>query len=396
MFFADRSGMHRRIILRIVYLTVALVVFADSTLAASPHRKKHHRRSTVASPHRTSVSRRTTPAALTRRTVRRRRMLYNPWTEPTYANSTDGDRIDGDDLVVRRAAVEALGPYNGSVVAVDPNTGRILSMVNQRTALTSGFQPCSMVKVPVALAALSEGVVDPTTPVRLYGRRYVDLTEALAHSNNYYFANLGVKLGYDRWSSYAHQFGLGEKAGLNIEGEKPGYFAPAPPKNGGMGMMTSFGEGVTETPLELAALLSAVSNGGTLYYLQYPQSQQEAETFVPRVKRRLEISQHIPQIKPGLMAAVEYGTARKAVYDPEAPLCGKTGTCTGGTTHLGWFGSFNDFGQNRLVVVVLLTGGRGVNGPTAAQITGNIYRKLEQQGYFAQQPAFSPAVLMPR
>jgi len=57
------------------------------------------------------------------------RHIFSPWTEPTYANSTDGDRVEGENLVVRRAAVEALGPYNGTVVAVEPTTGRILAMV---------------------------------------------------------------------------------------------------------------------------------------------------------------------------------------------------------------------------------------------------------------------------
>lgn len=344
------------------------------------------------------MSGKATPAALTRRTARRSRVrrLFGPWTEPTYADSTNGDRVDGEDPVVRRAAVEALGAYNGTVVAVDPGTGRILSMVNQRVALRSGFQPCSTVKIPVALAALSEGIIDRATPIRLYGRTRLDLTQALAHSNNVYFASLGLKLGYDRFSYYARLFGLGEKAGLNIEGEEPGYFADAPPKGGGMGMMTSFGEGITLTPLELAALLSAVANGGTLYYLQYPRNSEEADQFLPRVKRYLDIAQYVPQIKPGLMGAVEFGTARRAVYDPEAPVCGKTGTCTGGTTHLGWFGSFSDFGRNKLVVVVLLTGGPGVSGPTAAGISGNIYRKLQQDGYFVRRPVISPAVLVPR
>jgi penicillin-binding protein 2 len=49
--------------------------------------------------------------------------------------------VDGDDLEVRRAAVDALGPYNGTVVVVDPQTGRVLTMVNQKTALDSGFTP---------------------------------------------------------------------------------------------------------------------------------------------------------------------------------------------------------------------------------------------------------------
>lgn len=377
---------------------MALVLFAGAPLGAVTHRKTTRKAPTVKAKRRSSVSGKATPAALTRRTARRSRVrrLFSPWTEPTFADSTNGDRVDGEDPVVRRAAVEALGAYNGTVVAVDPGTGRILSMVNQRVALKSGFQPCSTVKIPVALAALSEGIIDRVTPIRVYGRTRVDLTQALAHSNNVYFASLGLKLGYDRFSYYAHLFGLGEKAGLNIEGEEPGYFADAPPKNGGMGMMTSFGEGITLTPLELAALLSAVSNGGTLYYLQYPRNYEEADQFLPRVKRYLDIAQHLPQIKPGLMGAVEFGTARRAVYDPEAPVCGKTGTCTGGTTHLGWFGSFSDFGRNKLVVVVLLTGGRGVSGPTAAGISGNIYRRLQQDGYFVRRPVVSPAVLLPR
>ena len=391
---------YRKMSSRLGYLALAAAVLAGGVaLGDTPAQKKKTRKAAaVQARQQTGVSAKATPATLTRRNARRSRVrhIFSPWTEPTYANSTDGDRVEGEDLVVRRAAVEALGPYNGTVVAVEPNTGRILAMVNQRVALKSGFQPCSTIKIPVALAALSEGIIDRTTPLRIYGRTRVDLTQALAHSNNYYFANLGIKLGYDRFSYYARLFGLGEKAGLNIEGEEPGYFADAPPKNGGMGMMTSFGEGIALTPLELAAVLSAVSNGGTLYYLQYPRSSEEIEQFVPRVKRHLDIAQHVAEIKPGMMGAVEFGTARRAVYDPEAPVCGKTGTCTGGTTHLGWFGSFNDFGQNKLVVVVLLTGGRGVSGPTAAQISGNIYRSLEHEGYFSRRPMFSPAVLVAR
>jgi penicillin-binding protein 2 len=393
--------MYRHTILRLLLLTLTLVAVSGAEDAApAPRqqtgkttiRKKITRkrirksRAVAAKPVRTAA----------RRTSRVRRVYRSPWTEPTYADSTSGDHIYGDDPVVRQAAVEALGPYNGTVVAVDPSNGRVLTIVNQRVALESGFQPCSTIKIPVALAALSEGLVERTTPIRLTRRTKMDLTYALAHSNNAYFANLGIKLGYDRFAYYARQFGLGEKAGLDIPGEEAGVFPDAPPKNGGMGMMTSFGEGIAWTPLELAALLSAISNGGTLYYLQYPQTPQEVARFTPRVKRYLDIAEYIPEIKPGMMGAVEYGTARRAIYDPEAPVCGKTGTCTGGTTHLGWFGSFSDFGQSKIVVVVLLTGGYGVSGPTAAQISGSIYRKLQQAGYFGRKAMFSPAILVPR
>src|SRR5690242_6607074 len=273
-----------------------------------------------------------------------------PWTEPTYADSTAGDLIDGDDLEVRRAAVEALGPYNGSVIAVDAETGRILTMVNQRVALGAGFQPCSTVKVSVALAGLREKLIQPETKYRVGGLK-IDLTNALAHSNNYYFATLGQKLGFEKVSYYARLHGYGEKAGLNIAGEKPGAYPSAPPKNGGVGMLTSFGEEISQTPLQLAALMAAIANGGTLNYLQYPRSPAEAVALMPQVKRRLDIGGLIPVIKPGMRGAVEFGTAHRARDD--GPIAGKTGTCSENQTHLGWFGSFNDAGNRKIVVVVL-------------------------------------------
>ena len=314
-----------------------------------------------------------------------------PWTEPTYADSTAGDFIDGEDLTIRKAAVDALGPYNGSVVVVDPQTGRILTMVNQRVALGSGFQPCSTIKLAVALAGLRERMIDPVSKLRLAGLR-MDLTYALAHSNNYFFATLGTRLGYEKVSYYAHLFGYGERAGLNINGEQPGSYPPAPPKNGGVGMLTSFGEEIQQTPLQLAALLSAIANGGTLYYLQYPRSQAEVRNFVPKVKRELEIGDLIPLIKPGMRGAVEFGTAHRARDD--GPIAGKTGTCSENHTHLGWFGSFNDIGNRKLVVVVLLTGGRPVSGPAAAGIAGDLYRRLNDQNYFASNAPLTPASLI--
>ena len=318
---------------------------------------------------------------------------YSPWSEPTYADSTVGDVTEGEDAVVRRAAVAALGRYNGSVVAVDPNTGRVLAMVNQKVALKSGFQPCSTIKLPVAIGALVEGLIDRATVVRTSAGKRLTLTDALAHSDNAFFATLGTKLGFDRFSYYARLLGLGEKAGLNIEGEQRGVF-PVRPTSSGVGMMSSFGEGISLTPLQLAAMLSSFANGGTLYYLQYPRSAEEVEAFTPRVKRRVDLGRWLPEIKPGMTAAVEYGTARRANYDPGEPVLGKTGTCTDNRTHLGWFGSFNDVGRNKLVVVVLLTGGSGVSGPTAAEVAGNMYRRLSEADFFASNQQLSPTALL--
>jgi penicillin-binding protein 2 len=369
----------------VLALVGCLLVGNLSALTSAKKKKKHAHTGT-------QVAATITQVSTTRQLHRKAR--YSPWTEPTYADSTAGDNVDGEDLAVRRAAVESLGQFNGSVVVVDPKSGRILTMVNQKLALSGGFQPCSTIKVSVALAALQEKLVERTTKVRIYGRTSIAMTDALAHSNNYYFANLGVKLGYERVNYYARLFGYGETAGLDIAGEKPGYFPPAPPKNGGMGMLTSFGEEISQTPLELAALMTAVANGGTLYYLQYPHSQDDIDHFVPRIKRQLEIADLIPEIKPGMQGAVEYGTARRARQDDT--IMGKTGTCSEGRTHLGWFGSFNDGGPSKLVVVVLLTGGRPSIGPMAAGVAGDVYRHLAEQNYFAanHQHSITPASLV--
>ena len=373
-----------RAIIRFAVFAIICSLLVGDLSAATTYKKKKRKR--VAAPA-------VTVTQVSIRRVKHRRARYSPWTEPTYSDSTAGDYVDGEDPTVRRAAVEALGQYNGSVVVVDPGTGRILTMVNQKLALSSGFQPCSTIKVAVALAALQEKLVERSTKIRLYGRTSMAMTDALAHSNNYYFANLGIKLGYERVNYYARLFGYGETAGLDIPGEKPGYFPPKPPKNGGVGMLTSFGEEISQTPLQLAALMSALANGGTLYYLQYPRTQQDLDGFVPRIKRQLEIQDLIREVKPGMQGAVEYGTARRARQ--EETIMGKTGTCSEGRTHLGWFGSFNDAGPNKLVVVVLLTGGRPSIGPMAAGVAGDVYRHLAERNYFAaNHPAMTPAALV--
>jgi cell division protein FtsI/penicillin-binding protein 2 len=148
------------------------------------------------------------------------------------------------------------------------------------------------------------------------------------------------------------------------------------------------------TPLELAALVSAIANGGTLYHLQYPKNQEEIDHFVPRVKRHLDIANWINDVKIGMRGAVDFGTAHRAGVDQTEPILGKTGTChdARALNHLGWFGSFNDVEHNQLVVVVLLTGGFRINGPIAAGVAGSIYKQLSQEKFFANSRLFSTQI----
>ncbi len=323
-----------------------------------------------------------------RRAVLVRHRYYEHFTGDSFAETdlTSGDAAAGEDPTVRQAALEALGNMNGTVVAIDPSNGRILAMVNQKLALSSGAEPCSTIKVSVALAALSEGIITKDTPVNLGGGYRLNLTEALAHSNNLYFETVGRQLGFERVRHYANQFGLGELAGWNIPGEQLGVYPTTvlPESAGGVGRMCSFGEGVSMTPLQLGALVSAIANGGTLYYLQHPTTPAEAVNFQPKVKRKLDISRVIPEISLGMGAAVQYGTARslRANFN-QLPVLGKTGTCSANGTRYGWFASFADTSYGRIATVIFLEGGRPTFGPKAAELTGVFYRSLWDHSYFA-------------
>ena len=327
--------------------------------------------------------------------VRRTRYVER-FTASSFAdNLTLGDVTTGEDPIVRAAAIEALGNMNGTALAIDPSSGRILAMVNQKLALSSGAEPCSTIKLTVALAALEEGIVKHDTPVSLGGGYRVNLDYALAKSINPYFEQLGRTMGFERVKHYANQFGLGELAGYNIQGEQLGIYPDTelPQKLGGVGRMCSFGEGISMTPLQLGAIVSAIANGGTLYYLQHPETQEAAKNFTPKVKRILNIAPILPEMVPGMSGAVEapYGTARSLRSNFSAfPVMGKTGTCSNNGTRFGWFASYAESPTGRIVTVIFLEGGRPTFGPKAAELTGQFYRAMYERSYF--QPRGVPLV----
>ena len=344
-------------------------------------RMRHLARSRSTTVHRTSGAR------VTRASVGGSRHRYHErFFMSSFAEGiTGGDLTEGEDPVVRQAAIDALGNMNGTVVAIQPTSGRVLAIVNQRLALSSGAQPCSTIKLSVALAALNEGLVSKETEIALGRRSRMNLTEALAHSNNAYFEALGRKLGFDKVAYYAHQYGLGELAGYDIAGEQSGTYPDEviPQKLGGVGKMCSYGEGISMTPLQLGAMVSAIANGGTLYYLQHPTTPEDITNFQPRIKRQLDIASLIPEISVGMAGAVQYGTARRLGLNfSEEEILGKTGTCSHAGTRFGWFASYANTSSGRIVVVVFLQGGRPTFGPKAAEIAGLMYRNLYDHNFF--------------
>jgi membrane carboxypeptidase/penicillin-binding protein len=324
-------------------------------------------------------------------TTHRRHRYYERFTASSFAKGDifEGDVTTGEDPVVRQAAIDALDGMNGTAVVIDPANGRILAMVNQKLALSPGAEPCSTIKLSVALAALSEGLVTRDTPVKLAGFR-MNMTDALAKSNNLYFEELGRELGFERVRHYSNQFGLGELAGYHIAGEQLGVYPneAIPASEGGVARMCSFGQGVSMTPLQLGAFVAAMANGGTLYYLQHPTTPEEIAGFEPKVKRTLDIARFVPEMQDGMAGAVEYGTARRLRANfQEFPVFGKTGTCSDSGTRFGWFVSYSEAPQGSLVTVFFLEGGRPTFGPRAAELTGAFYKNLWDRNYFAGKGA---------
>jgi len=336
--------------------------------------------------HTTATRLTSSTATLRTASYHRRHHYYERFTANSFIQGENGagDDTAGEDPVVRQAAIDALGDMNGTAVVINPANGRILAMVNQKLALSPGAEPCSTIKLTVALAALSESLVTSDTMVQLPGFR-MNMTQALAKSNNLYFEELGRELGFERVRHYATQFGLGELAGYNIPGEQLGVYPDQPisEAEGGVARMCSFGQGVSVTPLQLGAFVAAIANGGTLYYLQHPTTSEEVASFQPRVKRTLDLARYVPDLEDGMAGAVEYGTARRLRANfRELPIFGKTGTCSNDGTRFGWFAAYSQSPQGGLVTVFFLEGGRATFGPRAAELTGAFYANLWDHDYF--------------
>ena len=152
--------------------------------------------------------------------------------------------------------------------------------------------------------------------------------------------------------------------------------------------MCSFGESISMTPLQLGALVSAIANGGTLYYLQHPTTPEAIASFEPKVKRLLDIKASVPELLPGMQGAVNFGTARSLRTNfAQFPVFGKTGTCSNSGTRFGWFVSYADAPTGRIVTVFFLEGGRPTFGPKAAELTGVFYKGLFERNFFQPKPA---------
>jgi penicillin-binding protein 2 len=286
----------------------------------------------------------------------------------------DKDDVAGEDPEIRRIAVNALGNHAGTVVVMDPQTGRIYSIVNQQWTLHEGFKPCSTIKLVTGLAGLNEKVIDPANTAAISDSNRVDLTHALAYSKNDYFQQVGGQVGFTRMISYAHRLGLGERTGINVRNEFAGR-VPDFKSGFAVNHMSSHGDDFKVTAVQLATLVSAIANGGRLLTPFVPRTQRDETQSATKVRRMVNIeASSFQQMLPGMIGSVSYGSGRRA-FDSQETVLGKTGTCIEQGTWVGLFTSYAPLKNPRLAVVVIARGADGRNHFPAA-VAGRIYRDL--------------------
>ena len=331
--------------------------------------------------------------------IARQRAIEQGFKDEARANIAHDDTT-GEDLEVRRAALNALGDKAGTVVVMNPKTGQVYTIVNQEFALRHGVKPCSTVKLVTGLAGLTESVINPTQTVNIGTASYrLDLTDSLAFSDNGYFQRVGGQVGFDKMMEYARRLGLGQQTGINFPVESPGKL-PFSKEGYAVNHMSSHGDDIEVTALQLANLASAIANGGHLLVPHLPRTPEENVRFKRIVKRDINIpAESVQRLVPGMIGSVNYGSGRRA-YNPLMTIAGKTGSCREETGQRPWLGLFTSYApvHDPQLVVTVITHGSSSRGKYSAAIAGQIYNSLRTRfGIKAEAPAaLANDMLVPR
>jgi penicillin-binding protein 2 len=291
-------------------------------------------------------------------------------------------------------------------------------------AMQENYAPGSIFKIVVGLAGLEAGTLDPeeiydsqgqyVLGVLGRGQRLIrdpagpgkfNFRRALLKSSNSYFIHEGLKLGVDRIVEMGQRFHLGERTGLLPHQEAPGILPTREWRKEKLGgawfdgdtANISFGQGdLAVTPLQEAVMISAIANGGTVFWPRLVARTEPQDPFADdppvtfpsgRTRSLLNVSQRSLDILREAMAAdVEdaEGTGKKAVVSG-LRICAKTGTAQRmiGKKVIGhtiWFASFAPSAVPRYVVIVMLeTEQGGSGGDNCAPVAHQIYLALQRR-----------------
>ena len=352
------------------------------------------------------------------------------------------------DQRLQQVAEAALGDERGAIVALDPDTGQILAMASRPTfdpnlfimGIDSGqwqvlasdasrplvnratqgtYPPGSVFKIVTMAAALEEGGLTPGSTFNCPGTWYglgkdwpktcwlerghgqVDLVQALSVSCDVTFYELGKRLDEldpALLPRYARLFSLGAPISLGVMEEAAGLVPDLDWKIAELGeawfpgdsVNLAIGQGyLLVTPLQVATMVAAVGNGGTLYRPQLvlkvsASSEEPEQVFEPQELGRLPIKpETLSAIQEGLLGAVVSpgGTAYQALEGMEVAVAGKTGTAENpdGDPHA-WFAGYAPADDPRIAVVVLVE-----NGGEGSQVAVPLFRQVVEAFFALQQ-----------
>jgi len=310
---------------------------------------------------------------------RRVRVLHQVNDVPGYTVHLTLDRQ------MQQTAYEALQGKEGTIVAIDVNSGAILALAstpafdpnvfargikgNEWNALindrlrplsnraTQGqFPPGSTFKIVMFIAGLEEGAIDPNAQIsdpgffqfgnrafrdwKQGGHGLVNLHHSMVISCDTYYYQLGAKLGVDKIAKWARAFGLGEKTGIALDDERSGLIPDSAwklkryrqPWYPGETLSVAIGQGyVTVTPLQLANMMAAVANGGKLYQPRLVSKVESVDgvtirEFAPELIRTIAMKPDtLNRVHSALADVVRAGTGGMA-RSPLIEVAGKTGT----------------------------------------------------------------------
>jgi len=342
---------------------------SDKKLTAKERRAEEARRKAEEARRQAAIAeqRRREEAA---RIARERKLAFERGLREQTAENILKDNTEGEDLEIRQAAVESLGNRAGTVVVMEAKTGKVVTMVNQEWAIKNSYKPCSTIKLVTGVGGLNEGVINEEGGIGT-STSGLDLNAATARSNNGYFQRVGSNFGNAKMIAYAKTLGLGEKTGINAEGETPGKL----PFGNNNARIYSHGDDFEVTPLQLAVMVTAISNGGKKVVPQIVRQQNLRTSFKPKFRDQVSVPYETVQgVLPGMIGAAEWGTANRVV-DHYQGIAGKTGSCIFKGSWIGLFASVAPVEDPQYSVVVI-TRGEGERGKWAASVAGNIYRAL--------------------
>ena len=308
------------------------------------------------------------------REARERRLAFERGLRTETVANIANDHTDGEDLQVRQAAIKALGSHAGSVVVMEAQTGKVLTIVNQDWAVRDSVKPCSTIKLVTGVAGINEGVINRENGAIRDTPSRRDLDDALAYSDNPYFQRAGVIIGNSKMIEYARELGLGQPTGLNVDGETAGKLAIG----NNNPRIYSHGDDFEVSTVQLAVMASAITNGGRRVIPRVPRNEVEKAKFQPFYRHKIDLpQQNLRRVIPGMMGAAEYGTARRGM-DTSLGVAGKTGSCISKGTWVGLFTSVAPIEQPKYAVAVI-TRGQSERGRHAAAIASEIYNALSKK-----------------